>query len=69
MNHILIKISFSIFDSAYRNVPLSIVTDSNSIRSIDNTRLLTERATYFELNTRKPFKLNAGTVGVCVLFF
>lgn len=49
-----------------RNVPLGIVTQKDGKRSVDSTPLLSERATHIELDTTKPFKLNAGTAGVCM---
>ncbi|KAG5639615.1 hypothetical protein H0H81_010817 [Sphagnurus paluster] len=47
------------------NVPLSILSvgkDGNPV--LDKAALLTEREQEFELDTSKPFKLNAGTTGV-----
>ena len=53
----------------YRNVPLYIVTEKDGKPHIDRTPLLQERATHIELDTNKPFKLNAGTSGVCKSLF
>ncbi|KAF9533368.1 leucyl aminopeptidase [Crepidotus variabilis] len=46
------------------NVPLGIVTDKDGKRFVDHSPLLSERATHINLDTSKPFKLNAGTSGV-----
>jgi aminopeptidase 2 len=62
----LLKASLFGFDWLCRNVPLAIVTDKDGKPSIENTPLLTERATHIGLDTSKPFKLNAGTAGVCM---
>jgi hypothetical protein len=51
-----------------RNVPLGIVTEKDGQRSVDNTPLLSERTTHIDLDTSKPFKLNAGSAGVCASF-
>lgn len=50
-----------------RNVPLGIVTEKDGKRYVDNSPLLSERSTHVNLDTTKPFKLNAGTTGVCQL--
>ena len=65
MRHLL-KESLIWFNWLCRNVPLAIVTDKDGKPSIDNTPLLSERATHIKLDTSKPFKLNAGTAGVCM---
>lgn len=50
----------------YRNVPLRILTaDANGKAIVNSEALLTEREQFFKIDTSKPFKLNAGTTGVC----
>ena len=50
----------------YRHVPLNIISvDSNGKTVVNKETVLEEREMTFELDTSKPFKLNAGTVGVC----
>lgn len=49
----------------FRQVPLNIVSESNGERSVARDALLREREAHFELDTRKQFKLNAGTNGFC----
>ncbi|KAF8061516.1 leucyl aminopeptidase [Lyophyllum atratum] len=47
------------------NVPLSILSvDKDGKAVVDKRALLEEREKTFDLDTSKPFKLNAGTVGV-----
>ncbi len=64
---LLLWISWCIFMSyKLRNVPLNILSvDSASQVRVDRTALLQERSQEFALDTSKPFKLNAGTAGVC----
>lgn len=50
-----------------RNIPLSIITSQNGRPVVDNHALLREREKFFSFDTSKPFKLNAGTTGFCVL--
>ncbi|EEB88327.1 hypothetical protein MPER_13892, partial [Moniliophthora perniciosa FA553] len=52
------------------NVPLSILTvDANGKAVVDNAAVLDAREKTYSLDTSKPFKLNAGTNGVCEYFF
>lgn len=51
--------------SVRRNIPLSILSTKNGKANVDTTALLQERETTIALDTSKPFKLNAGTTGVC----
>lgn len=54
------------FDHALRSVPLSLLTtDTNGKAKIDRSLLLDQREITIPLDTSKPFKLNAGTTGVC----
>jgi aminopeptidase 2 len=47
-------------------VPLSLLTvDENGKAKIDHSLLLEGREMKISLDTSKPFKLNAGTTGVC----
>lgn len=53
----------------HRSVPLGLVTASVDGQSlIDNTALLESREAEFNLDTTKPYKINADTNGVCKLF-
>lgn len=48
------------------NIPLSILTfDASGKTIIDKTAVLDSRESTFALDTSKPYKLNAGTNGVC----
>lgn len=52
--------------SDLRNVPLRILTVDASGKAVVNSEaLLTEREKFFKIDTSKPYKLNAGTTGVC----
>ena len=47
---------------------MSLVTvDGNGKPVVDHTLILDEREKKIPLDTSKPFKLNAGTTGVCTL--
>ncbi|KAF9466381.1 leucyl aminopeptidase [Collybia nuda] len=47
------------------NIPLSILTvDKDGKSVVDRSAILEEREKTFDLDTSKPYKLNAGTVGV-----
>lgn len=46
---------------------MGIVTVENGKASVDKSVLLDTRETTIALDTTKPFKLNAGTTGVCQL--
>ncbi|KAF8199715.1 leucyl aminopeptidase [Pholiota molesta] len=46
-----------------RNVPLSLLSTKNGQVSVDTTIVLREREMRLQLDTTKPFKLNAGTTG------
>lgn len=49
-----------------RNIPLSIFSvDGSGKGSINRSAVLDTREASFELDTSKPFKVNAGTTGVC----
>lgn len=48
-----------------RNVPLNIVSTRDGKASVDKGILLKEREMKVSLDTSRPFKLNAGTTGVC----
>jgi len=53
----------------HRSVPLGLVNASVDGQSlVDNTALLETREAEFELDTTKPFKINADTNGVCGSF-
>lgn len=48
------------------NIPLSILSvDANGKSTVDKTAVLDTREKTFTLDTSKPYKLNAGTNGVC----
>lgn len=50
----------------HRHVPLGIKSvDAEGKVSVDRTIVLTEREADISLDTSRPFKLNAGTTGVC----
>ena len=49
----------------YRNIPLSLLSTKDGKSSVDTTAILQEREKTIPLDTSQPFKLNAGTVGVC----
>ena len=51
--------------SLCRNIPLSIASTKDGKTNIDTTVLLQDREATIAIDTRKPFKLNAGTTGVC----
>lgn len=52
-----------------RTVPLAILTVDNEGKPIiNNTVVLDTRETFIPLDLSKPFKLNAGTKGVCEFF-
>lgn len=48
-----------------RNIPLSISSAQDGKAFVDTAALLQEREATITLDTSKPFKLNAGTTGVC----
>jgi aminopeptidase 2 len=49
-----------------RNVPLRLLSvDASGKAVLDKEALLTEREQFFKIDTSKPYKLNAGTSGVC----
>lgn len=48
-----------------RNIPLGVVTAENGKASVNKSALLDTRETTIALDITKPFKLNAGTTGVC----
>lgn len=48
-----------------RNIPLSLSTTKDGKTTVDTTALLRKREDTFALDTSQPFKLNAGTTGVC----
>jgi aminopeptidase 2 len=49
-------------------VPLRLLSvDSSGKAILDKNALLTEREQTFKIDSTKPFKLNAGTSGVCKL--
>ena len=53
-----------------RTIPLSLVTVSDNGKvTIDHKVVLDEREKFIPLDTSKPFKLNAGTVGVCASYY
>jgi aminopeptidase 2 len=48
------------------NIPLSILTvDASGKPAVDKAAVLDTREKTFTLDTSKPYKLNAGTNGVC----
>jgi hypothetical protein len=52
----------------HRKIPLSILTKNGHDTSfIERSHVLSKRETMVDLDTSKPFKLNAGTTGVCKL--
>jgi hypothetical protein len=54
----------------YRHIPLNIISVDSSGKSVVNkVAVLEAREKVFELDTSKPFKLNAGNVGVCECLF
>ena len=49
-----------------RTIPLSLVTAGPDGKAVvDHSVVLDTREKFIPLDTSKPFKLNAGTVGVC----
>lgn len=51
-----------------RATPLSILTvDASGQGSVDNAAMLDTREKFFPLDVSRPYKLNAGSVGVCTL--
>jgi len=51
--------------TSYRTIPLAILTaDEEGKVTVDKSALETREA-FFQVDTRRPFKLNAGTYGVC----
>ena len=48
-----------------RNVPLAILSVQDGKPVVDKSPVLRERETTISLDVSKPFKLNAGTNGVC----
>lgn len=48
-----------------RNIPLSILSVKDGQAILDKSAILQEREKNIPLDTSKPFKLNAGTTGVC----
>lgn len=56
----------ALFTDPHRTIPLAVLTvDDTGRPSIDKTAVLTARETTLVLDTNKPYKLNAGTYGVC----
>ena len=54
--------------STTRTIPISLLTVSKDGKpSIDKQAVLDTREKTVELETNKPFKLNADTTGVCAL--
>lgn len=50
----------------FRVIPLSLLTvDENGKASVDKTAVLDSRESTISIDTTRPFKLNAGTSGVC----
>lgn len=51
----------------HRTVPLAVLTvDDAGEPSIDQTAVLSDREATVAIDTSKPFKINAGTYGVCM---
>lgn len=51
----------------HRTIPLAALTVNDTGKpSVDKTAVLTTRETTLTIDTSKPYKLNAGTYGVCV---
>lgn len=49
-----------------RNVPLRLITVNNQGDAmLDSEALLTEREHFYKIDISTPYKLNAGTTGVC----
>jgi aminopeptidase 2 len=54
---------------SHRHIPLNILSvDSTGKGIVNKAVVLKERENTFELDTSKPFKLNAGTTGTCEFF-
>jgi aminopeptidase 2 len=51
------------------NVPLALLTVTNDKVNIDKSVVLDTREKTLAIDTSKPFKLNAGTYGVCKFVF
>lgn len=50
----------------YRTIPLSLLSvDGSGKASVDKSAVLDSREKTIKIDTSKPFKLNAGTSGVC----
>ena len=60
--------SMAQFSPSCRNIPLSLLSTKNGKSSVDKTAILQARETTIPLDTSQPFKLNAGTTGVCASF-
>jgi len=57
----------ALFTETRRTIPLAVLTvDETGRQSIDKTAVLTARETTLPIDTSKPYKLNAGTYGVCM---
>ena len=50
-------------------MPLCIVTEQDKEAVVDKAAVLKDKEAKFPLDTTKPFKLNAGTFGVCAFAF
>jgi hypothetical protein len=49
-----------------RTIPLGLISvNENGEAKVDDSAVLGEREQSFPVNISKPFKLNAGTTGVC----
>lgn len=50
----------------HRKIPLNILTtDANGKSTIDRSIVLSEREATYKIDTSRPYKINAGTSGVC----
>jgi len=55
------------FTETHRTIPLAIsAVDETGRQSINKTAVLTARETTLSIDTSEPYKLNAGTYGVCM---
>ena len=52
-----------------RSIPLAILTvDEGGKATVDKSAVLDTQEAFFKINTRRPFKLNAGIYGVCTFY-
>lgn len=63
------SLRLALFTDTDRTIPLAVLTVDEAGRpSIDKTAVLTTRETTLAIDTSKPYKLNAGTYGVCMFW-